>query len=105
MQAGFAFLEAGSVRSKNTTNILLKNTLDLCKLLPTQMESRTRNMRNDNSVGIFFYIIGNNIYLFKKVRFIKKLATLVEKMYDNCYFSLFHSHLIELSSNESFGMN
>ncbi|CAB3980674.1 ammonium transporter 1 [Paramuricea clavata] len=29
MQAGFAFLEAGSVRSKNTTNILIKNTLDL----------------------------------------------------------------------------
>jgi ammonia channel protein AmtB len=28
IQAGFAFLEAGSVRAKNTTNILLKNTLD-----------------------------------------------------------------------------
>jgi len=28
MQAGFAFLEAGSVRTKNTVNILLKNTLD-----------------------------------------------------------------------------
>lgn len=30
MQAGFAFLEAGSVRAKNTTNILIKNFSDLC---------------------------------------------------------------------------
>jgi Amt family ammonium transporter len=28
MQAGFAFLEAGAVRSKNTTNILIKNLLN-----------------------------------------------------------------------------
>jgi len=30
MQAGFAFLEAGAVRSKNTTTILLKNMIDAC---------------------------------------------------------------------------
>lgn len=30
MQTGFALLEAGSVRAKNTKNILLKNVLDAC---------------------------------------------------------------------------
>jgi ammonia channel protein AmtB len=30
MQAGFAMLTAGSVRTKNTKNVLLKNVLDAC---------------------------------------------------------------------------
>ena len=30
MQAGFAFLEAGSIREKNVQNILIKNLLDIC---------------------------------------------------------------------------
>lgn len=32
MQAGFSLMEAGLVRSKNATNILMKSTLDACKL-------------------------------------------------------------------------
>merc|ERR1740138_1957435 len=30
MQAGFAFLEAGSCRSKNVATLLMKNVLDVC---------------------------------------------------------------------------
>ena len=30
MQCGFALLEAGTVRAKNTKNILMKNLLDAC---------------------------------------------------------------------------
>lgn len=30
MQAGFALIESGSVRSKNTINVLMKNYMDAC---------------------------------------------------------------------------
>ncbi len=30
MQAGFALIESGSVRSKNTINVLMKNSMDAC---------------------------------------------------------------------------
>ena len=38
-QAGFALLEAGSVRAKNTKNILLKNVLDACLGGAVQVDS------------------------------------------------------------------
>jgi Amt family ammonium transporter len=44
MQAGFAMLCAGSVRSKNAKNIMLKNLLDACKCLyPTPSSTRPRS--------------------------------------------------------------
>ena len=30
MQAGFALLESGSVRSKNVVNVMMKNYIDMC---------------------------------------------------------------------------
>jgi ammonia channel protein AmtB len=33
MQCGFGFLEAGTTRAKNVTNILIKNVLDLSKYM------------------------------------------------------------------------
>lgn len=30
MQAGFAFLESGAARAKNSVNVLMKNYMDMC---------------------------------------------------------------------------
>ena len=32
MQAGFAMVEAGFTRAKNTGNIIMKNLMDFCKI-------------------------------------------------------------------------
>ncbi len=52
MQAGFAFLECGSVRSKNATNILLKNVLDSCKFKKGEKNNSMWG-KNQFSVGLF----------------------------------------------------
>ena len=105
MQAGFAFLEAGSVRSKNTTNILIKNTLDLCKYknrlslhitYPTDIgadhihELLKERGEWEKAIAAKPMTQNLNIYKFINIHKIKVLLCFTYQCYDICVTYLYH---------------
>ena len=65
MQCGFAFLEAGSVRSKNTVNILIKNMLDLLIAGKVYFEHSIFANRFFKRTDPFFLVI---IYIYSNLK-------------------------------------
>ncbi|KAI6219204.1 Ammonium transporter [Aphelenchoides fujianensis] len=87
MQCGFAFLEAGAVRSKNTTNILIKNLLDSCIAILSYWAIGWALAYGHNPVGFLdpfvggseFFLIGQEDYprFFFQFVFAATAATIV----------------------------
>ncbi|KAI6177934.1 Ammonium transporter family and Ammonium transporter AmtB-like domain-containing protein [Aphelenchoides fujianensis] len=87
MQCGFAFLEAGAVRSKNTTNILIKNLLDSCIAILSYWAIGWALAYGHNPVGLLdpfvggseFFLIGQEDYprFFFQFVFAATAATIV----------------------------
>jgi len=104
MQCGFAFLEAGSVRSKNTVNILIKNMLDAfiaaisywaigwALAYGTERDDEGNRVKGNSFCGeIYFFSVGldNSFYpgWFFQFVFAATAATIVSgSVAERCHF-------------------
>ena len=66
MQCGFALLEAGAVRAKNVTNILMKNFLDACESKFIILEQSTYVIL---VIGVIIYWICGFAFAFGKNKY------------------------------------
>ncbi|CAJ0953808.1 unnamed protein product, partial [Mesorhabditis belari] len=109
MQCGFAFLEAGAVRSKNTTNILIKNLLDSCIAIIGYWAigyafgfGKTQNSTVDLFIGSSnFFLSGFNDYpkFFFQYVFAATSATIVSgAVAERCEFATYITYCSVISS-------